>query len=121
MLDECFELQLPCIVSDLGALPQRAGGAGLVTRAADAADLAAAMRRLLDEPQLWHDLRGQRPAASPSLDAHVDALLGHYERARSQPRRELFAMPVTAERRVRFLQLQRESALSKLIPPGGPR
>jgi glycosyltransferase involved in cell wall biosynthesis len=121
VLDECFELQLPCITSDLGALPQRAGGAGLTTRAADAADLAAAMRRFLDEPRLWHELRGQRPAPSPSLDAHVDALLGHYERARSQPRREAFVPPVTAERRVQFLQQQRESALSKLIPPGGPR
>ena len=121
VLDECFELQLPCITSDLGALPQRAGGAGLVTRAADADDLAAALRRFVDEPQLWHDLRGRRPAPSPGLDAHVDALLGHYERARTQPRREPFALPVTAERRVRFLQMQRESALSKLIPPGGPR
>ncbi|MFY9342030.1 MAG: glycosyltransferase, partial [Planctomycetota bacterium] len=35
VLDECFELGLPCIVSDLGALPERAGGAGLVVRAGD--------------------------------------------------------------------------------------
>lgn len=121
VIDECFELQLPCIVSDLGALPQRAGAAGLVTRAADADALTAALRRFIDEPHLWGELRSQRPIASPSLDAHVDALLGHYDRARTQPRRDPFAPPVTAERRVQFLQMQRESALSKLIPPGGPR
>lgn len=121
VLDECFELQLPCITSDLGALPERAGGAGLRTRAGDEGDLAAAMQRFVDEPELWAGLRGRRPAPSPSLDAHVDALLAVYEGARRQPRREPFVGPVAPERRVLFLQQQRESALGKVIPPGGPR
>lgn len=121
VLDECFELQLPCITSDLGALPERAGAAGLRTRASDDGDLAAAMQRFVDEPGLWAALRAQRPNGSPSLDAHVDALLAIYERARSRPRREPCAPAVPPERRVRFLMQQRESALSKLIPPGGPR
>jgi glycosyltransferase involved in cell wall biosynthesis len=120
VLDECFELQLPCITSDLGALPERAAGAGLRTRAGDDGDLAAAMQRFVDEPALWQQLRERRPPPSPGLDHHVDALLAIYDRARTEPRRVPFAPPVGAERRVLFLQQQRESALSKLIPPGGP-
>lgn len=121
VLDECFELQLPCITSDLGALPERAGAAALRTRAGDDADLAAALQRFVDEPGLWSQLRAQRPAPSPSLEAHVTALLAIYERARRQPRREPFVSAVAPARRVQFLLQQRESALSKLIPPGGPR
>ncbi len=121
VLDECFELQLPCITSDLGALPERAGGAGLSTRAGDERNLAEALQRFVDEPGLWSQLRDQRPAPSPTLDAHVEAMAAIYERARQQPRRPPFAGPVSPERRVLFLQQQRESALSKLIPPGGPR
>lgn len=121
VLDECFELQLPCITSDLGALPERAGAAGLRTRAGDEQDLAAAMRRFVDEPQLWQQLRAGRPPASPSIDAHVESLLAVYERARTAPRRVPFALPVGAERRIAFLQLQRESALSRIVPPGGPK
>lgn len=121
VLDECFELQLPCITSDLGALPERASTAGLRTRAGDDQDLAAAMQRFVDEPQLWQQLRDRRPDASPSLATHVDALLAVYDRVRQQPRRAPFVPPVGLERRVQFLMQQRESALSKLIPPGGPR
>lgn len=121
VLDECFELALPCIVSELGALPERAGAGGLRTRAGDDADLAAAMQRFLDEPGLWESLRRQRPQQSPTLDAHVDALLDVYRRARHAPRRTPFVPPVGAERRIAFLQQQRESALARLIPPGGPR
>jgi glycosyltransferase involved in cell wall biosynthesis len=121
VLDECFALGLPCIVSDLGALPERAGGAGLRTRAGDDADLAAALQRFVDEPGLWSQLRAHRPSPSPTLDAHVDALQAVYERAMRAPRREPFVPTVTAERRIAFLQRQRESALGKVIPPGGPK
>jgi dTDP-glucose 4,6-dehydratase len=65
VLDECFELGLPCIVSDLGALPLRAGAAGLVTAAGDAASLATALQRLCSEPALWPQLA----AAKAKLDA----------------------------------------------------
>lgn len=121
VLDECFELELPCVISDLGALPERAGGAGLRTRAGDDADLAAALQRFVDEPGLWAALRAAAPRPSPDLDAHAAALQAVYEQARTQPPREPFAPPVAADRRVRFLQQQRESALGKVIPPGGPR
>jgi len=121
VLDECFELRLPCITSDIGALPERAGAVGLRTRAGDDQDLAAAMQRFVDEPQLWPQLRARSPAVSPSLEAHVDALLAVYERVRQQPRRTPFVPPVGIERRLQFLMLQRETALGRLTPPGGPR
>ena len=121
VLDECFELGLPCVVGDLGALPERAGGGGLVTRAGDDGDLAAALQRFVDEPGLWAELRAQRPAPPPSLDQHVDTLLAIYARARSQPPPVPFAPPVPAARRVAFLWRQRESALSRSLPPGGPQ
>lgn len=121
VLDECFELGLPCITSDLGALPERAGDAGLVARSGDAQQLADAMRRLLDEPSLWQQLRDRIPPPSPSLDEHVDALLAIYDEARDAPRREPQFAPVPTMRRLRFLMKQRDSAMSQLIPPGGPR
>lgn len=121
VLDECFELGLPCITSDHGALPERAGKAGLAARAGDPQALAAAMQRLLDEPALWSQLRAAVPASSLDLEAHVDRLLEIYDRARgSAPSPGPFPA-VPAERRIDFLLQQRESALGKLIPPGGPR
>ncbi|MBL8756026.1 MAG: glycosyltransferase [Planctomycetes bacterium] len=121
VLDECFELGLPCVTSDLGALPERAGAAGLRTRAGDAADLAAALQRFVDEPRLADELRASRPATSLDLDSHVTRLLQVYEAARTMPRRVPFAGPVEAERRIAFLVQQRESAMGRVVPPGGPR
>lgn len=121
VLDECFELGLPCITSDLGALPERAGAAGLRTRAGDANDLAAAMRRFVDEPSTWQRLREARPPASPGLDEHVVRLAAIYQRARTAAPRTPPFPAVGEQRRIRFLWQQREAALSKLVPPGGPR
>lgn len=121
VLDECFELGLPCITSDLGALPERAGGAGVATRGGDVEDLAAAMMKVCDEPKLWHELRSKIPPASPSLDAHLDALLEIYKEARAAPVVEPQFPIVSERRRLAFLMKQRDTATSKLIPPsGGP-
>jgi glycosyltransferase involved in cell wall biosynthesis len=121
VLDECFELGLPCITSDHGALPERAGKAGLAARAGDATALAQAMQRFVDEPGLWAQLRAAVQAPSIDLDGHVERLLSIYDRARKDeaPAGPFAAVP--ASRRVDFLLQQRESALGKLIPPGGPR
>jgi len=121
VLDECFELGLPCITSDLGALPERSAGAGLVTRAGDSGDLAGAMRRFLDEPGLWSRLAASRPGAAPDLEHHVEALLAVYDRARTAPPAAPVAALVTSRRRVAFLLQQRESALGRAAAPGGPR
>jgi glycosyltransferase involved in cell wall biosynthesis len=121
VLDECFELGLPCVTSDLGALPERAGAAGLCTRAGDAADLTRAMLRFVDEPQLRDSLRQHLPEPSPDLDAHVDALTAIYDRVRVESAAGSFADAVPQSRRIGFLMQQRESALGRCIPPGGPR
>lgn len=121
VLDECFELGLPCITSDLGALPERAGAAGLATRAGDADDLAGAMLRFVDEAELWPRLRDRIPPPSPDLDEHVDAMLAIYEQARTTPPPAPQFPLVSAQRRIAFLMKQRDSAMGKLVPPGGPQ
>ncbi len=115
VLDECFELGLPCIVTDRGALAVRAGRGGLQTAAGDAASLAAAMRRFVDEPRLWHELRAGLPELPPDLDAHRRELDAVYAAAAA---RRAAAGPVTAgiplARRAEVLVMQRESALGRL-------
>jgi glycosyltransferase involved in cell wall biosynthesis len=118
VLDECFELGLPCIVSDLGAIGERAGGAGLHVPAGDAAALASAMLRLCDEDGLWQRLAAAVPGLPPSLDAHVQALAQIYEAALQRPAPPPFAPPVPLQRRLDLLLMQRESALAKLAPDG---
>jgi len=115
VLDECFELGLPCIVSDRGALAVRAGDGGLRVEAGNAAALAAAMRRFLDEPRLWGGLRARLPKLPPDLDQHVRELDAVYTDA---GRRRAAAGPPTGgiplADRVRLLFAQRESALARL-------
>jgi len=57
---------MPIVASDLGAFTEVLGDTGLVFRTGDAADLAAAISRLLDDPPLGSAL-GQR-ARQRALD-----------------------------------------------------
>jgi glycosyltransferase involved in cell wall biosynthesis len=120
VLDECFELGLPCIVSDHGALPQRAGAAALRVRPGDAAALAEAMARLRADAGLRARLRKAIPALPPGLEQHcagLDRIYAEAAAAAPQP----FARPVPIARRLAFLQRQRESAQGRVVPEGGPR
>ncbi|MFO1078710.1 MAG: glycosyltransferase [Planctomycetota bacterium] len=115
VLDECFELGLPCIVSDLGALAARAGRGGLAVAAGDAGALAAAMRRFLAEGGLWAELRHRLPALPPDVEAHSRALDAVYAAARL--RRAGAGAPepgIAAERRLQLLFAQRRAALAQL-------
>lgn len=120
VLDECFELGLPCIVSDLGALPERAGAAALVVRAGDVDDLALALQRLCDDPGEWHRLQARIAAAPPRLEDHVDRLAAIYAAACSDAVPAPATATVPLQRRLRFLLMQRDSAQSRVLPPGGP-
>jgi hypothetical protein len=79
------------------------------------------MRRLCAEPRLWAELRARIPPPPPGLDEHVDRLDGIYREARLSPPPPPCAPAVPLARRLHFLMVQRDSALTKLIPPGGPQ
>lgn len=119
VLDECFELGLPAIVSDLGALAARAGAAALRVPPGDAAALARVLARLVDEPETCAELRSAVPRAPWTVRAHLAELERHYSAARVGAGRAR-AEPLPSERRIAYLWRQRESALARLTPPGGP-
>jgi len=121
VLDECFELGLPCILTSSGALAERSAGAGLLVDAGCATSLAAAMLRMIDEPELWHQLRARLPRKSIDRQAHAEAVMGVYERVLREPQRVTNVEPVPMERRVAYLQMQRDSALGRACGGAGPR
>lgn len=82
VLDEAFQLGLPVIVPDRGALPTRAGEAGLVFSAGDAGALARRIQELLDTPALLRDMRQRLPSSpSPSMAEHAQAMEAVYQEA----------------------------------------
>jgi glycosyltransferase involved in cell wall biosynthesis len=79
VLDEAFQLGVPAIVSDRGAPASRIGSAGLTFKAGDARDLAAQIRRVLEEPGTLARLRRGTPAAPPvPFEMHVAQLEAVY-------------------------------------------
>ncbi|MFQ5507313.1 MAG: glycosyltransferase [Planctomycetota bacterium] len=84
VLDECIELGLPCIVTGIGVLPGRAGGAALVVPPRDPAALAAAIEKVLARPSLRDELRASLPALPPTLREHQESLSEVCARARSE-------------------------------------
>jgi GT2 family glycosyltransferase/glycosyltransferase involved in cell wall biosynthesis len=82
VVQEAFLARRPVLVSDHGGLAERVreGIDGLRFRPGDAADLARAMKRLLDDPLLRARL-GTTPPPVPSLSEHVGALEGLYDEA----------------------------------------
>lgn len=119
VLDECFELGLPCVVTDIGAMAQRAGGAALRVPPKDPAAMAAAMRKVLEDPSLLDRLRAEIPPPSMPQQEHVRRLLEIYEEVIADQRPD--AAPIPVRRRLQLLQLQRESAQGRVCPEGGPR
>jgi glycosyltransferase involved in cell wall biosynthesis/GT2 family glycosyltransferase len=87
VVEEAFLARRPLVVSDHGGLAERVrdGVDGLRFRPGDAAELARAMRRLLDEPELRARL-GASPPHVPTLDEHVRSLEALYEQARRRIR-----------------------------------
>jgi glycosyltransferase involved in cell wall biosynthesis len=118
VLDECFELRLPAIVTAIGAMPERAGAAALVVPPRDAGALAEAMARAVADPALCDRLRASIPELSPLPAAHLEVLRALYQRARQRPPR--LATCIDPLRRAAFLLRQRESALRRAGPAAGP-
>jgi glycosyltransferase involved in cell wall biosynthesis len=116
VLDECFEMGLPCIVSDKGALPIRARGAGLVVPAGDVAALANAMDRVLSDLQSMESFR--IPELPPTPEQHEKLLRSIYHGAVASPR-PAGVEPIPRLRRLALLNMQRENAHG-LVSPTGP-
>jgi glycosyltransferase involved in cell wall biosynthesis len=119
VLDECFELGLPCITSDIGALPARSQGAGLTTRAGDSQSIANVMDRLMRDRPLYEQLRAGIPAPGPTMVEHSRQIAAIYQEAWSTPAPVPCAPEVPWLRRVRFLMQQRDTAFSGLMPKHG--
>ena len=119
VLDECFELGLPCIVSELGALAERAGAAARRVPAGDAQALAAAMGEILEDPGLWRSLQeAVPPSSSPSPEEHAARLLEIYEAAIGAGTEPQAPDAARARRRMEQLVRQREGAQRALHDHG---
>ena len=108
VLDEAFQLGLPVLVSDSGALASRAGKAGLVFPAGSAQDLARRIQDILDTPAVLESLRQHIPRfPSPPMEQHAQTLEEIYEEARRRPaaRRENGTLVPMERRRQHFQQL----------------
>ncbi|HET7294321.1 MAG TPA: glycosyltransferase [Vicinamibacteria bacterium] len=87
VVEEAFQARRPVVAADHGGLRERIrhGVDGLLFRPGDVDGLTRAMRRLLDEPGLLDGL-GRAPLAPVAVEAHAEALLERYARARERYR-----------------------------------
>lgn len=120
VLDEAFELGLPSIVTDIGAIPVRAGDAALRVPPRDEHALATAMAEVVVRPAILERLRAAVPTARLSLRDHVERLRAIYAQVVQQPRPAAPDQDLP-RRRAELLRLQRESAQARICPEGGPR
>ena len=102
VLDEAFQLGLPVIVSDRGALAERVGQAGLVFTAGNSQQLAQKIQGILDTPSVLETLRKKPAVPSPSLAEHAQTLETIYEEVRRQPLRKPGGGAVTVDQAARF-------------------
>ena len=86
VLDEAFQLGLPVIVSDRGALASRVGEAGLVFPAGSAEGLARRIQDLLETSSVLESLRQHiPPTPSPPMEKHAQTLEEIYEEVCRRP------------------------------------
>jgi glycosyltransferase involved in cell wall biosynthesis len=80
VIQEAFAQRRPVICSDIGGMAEKVtdGVNGLHFRVGDADSLASTIRRAVETPGLWEELREGIPAVH-RMDDHVDVLTGAYE------------------------------------------
>ena len=78
-LDEALLRGMPVIVSDRGALPERAGAAGVTFEAGRAEDLARRLDELVEDPARLRAMAEAVPRL-PTMRQHAAALEKHYRR-----------------------------------------
>ncbi len=81
VLDEACELGLPALVTNIGALSERVGEAGITFPPNNPAALCAILARLLDEPSLLPRMQSHLASTSLDPDRHLERLQEEYERA----------------------------------------
>ncbi|MFQ5507067.1 MAG: glycosyltransferase [Planctomycetota bacterium] len=106
VLDEAFELGVPVLVTDIGALGERSQGAGWTVRPGDSSALAELLGRILDDPGLLIEKQREIPPLSPGMAEHAEFLLAHYQAAIATAPRN--AEPVSRELRERYARLRQE-------------
>ncbi|MFT7619315.1 MAG: glycosyltransferase involved in cell wall biosynthesis [Planctomycetota bacterium] len=124
VLDEAFELGIPVVVPDLGALKERSGAAGRLFTPNDVGSLACALGALVDDPALYESLKASIPKSLPRFEAHVDAIFDLYSQPTTPPD-PAFA-PIEIHERTRHQFLRSQSQFRRLIDRGeadgyGPR
>lgn len=119
VLDEAFELGLPVLVSDRGALAQRAGAAAIRVPPGDVVAWQRALAAVVADPAPLARLAAAIPARTGGWVAHLAALQGVYASAAATPPRSgEFGVPLA--RRTAFRRRVQESARGSSVPPGGP-
>jgi glycosyltransferase involved in cell wall biosynthesis len=74
VVDEAMSVGLPVLVSDRGALAERAGGAGVVLEAENPTIWHAAVQRLLDDPASLESLRSRVPRSHRTIEHALDEI-----------------------------------------------
>ena len=118
-LAEAFELGLPAIVSDTGALAERLGDAGVKVPPGDVGALADAIVTLANDPAARQRMAAAIPPPPIGPAEHVVDLSAHYQAAIDAERPE--TRGIYAERRADFVLVQRESARRALRDATGRR
>ncbi len=81
VVDEAFDLGLPVLGSDLGALPERIGEAGAVFAAGDAAALAERLHAVIQDPSSLEGWRAAVRDSRPDMSDHAARVQAVYEAA----------------------------------------
>lgn len=83
VLDEAFDMGLPTLVPDRGALPERVGDAGAVFEAESAVSLAALLQRVAEDPDVVDAWRAKIPDLT-TLEWHAREVAHVYRQVRSE-------------------------------------
>ncbi len=119
VLDEAFELGLPVVVPDIGALAERAGDAGRLFAVNDAGSLARALGAVADDAALLERLRAAVRKPALGLEEHADLIDELYAEARAEaPDPKTLPPLIGDDERARQLHRRMQSQFRRLAERG---